>query len=177
MNALDSITLRAILIAIQQMDGSLPVEVQNQLHLVGTSLPANISKLHIIAKSYAPLNVKYRIARLALQTNFAENLRFSAPEVHRSVKESDAEVLDFAATVLKALDSVSEAKRLTPESEVFRQLLAQLQQYKDIELREPSTSAQLPTSSTTIASTDKAMQAFLATVEEWADVYQRLAES
>lgn len=177
MNALDSITLRAVLTALQQMDGSLPLEVQNQLHSVGTSLPANISRLHLIAKSYAPLAQKYRIARLALQTDFAEHLRFTAPEVDNLIEDRDVEVLKFAAEVLNARDSVHEVKKLTQDSELLNQILTQLQQYKDIELREPPSGAKLPESSPKMASTGKAMQAFLDTFEEWADVYRRLAES
>lgn len=177
MNALDSITLKAVLTALQQMDGSLPLEVQNQLQSVGTGLPANISRLHIIAKSYAPLAQKYRIARLVLQTDFAEHLRFTTPEVNNLVEERDAEVLKFAAKVLNAPDSVHEVKKLSTKSELLNQILMHIEQYNNIELRELPARAKLPESSPKMASTDKAMRAFLDTFEEWADVYSRLAES
>lgn len=178
MNALDSITLRAILTALQQMDGSLPLEVQDQLHSVGKALPENISRLHIIAKSYIPLSQKYRIARIALQTGFADHLRFTAPEVDNLIAEQDVEVIKIAAKVLNAPDSVYEVKELTKKSKLLNQILRQFQQYKEIPLREPSTRAKLaPESLPKMASTSKAMQAFLDTFEEWADVYCKLAES
>ncbi len=62
---------------------------------------------------------------------------------------------------------------MAEESQLFNQLLMQLQQYKDNELTEPRTQA-IP-ESPKIASTDKSMQAFLDTFEEWADLYRRLA--
>jgi len=52
-----------------------------------------------------------------------------------------------------------------------------LQQHKEIPLREPPTRVKSPESLPKIASTSKAMQAFLDTFEEWADVYCKLAES
>jgi len=161
------------------MDSSLPLEVQSQLHSVGTSLPANISQLDIIAKSYAPLAQKYHnianeIARIALH-DFSEDIKFTASEADKLL-EQDVEVLHFAAKVLNAPDSVYEVKKLAKESKLLAQPLTQLQQYKDIELS-PPTPGKWSEVAPTIASTDRVMQAFLDTFEEWSDVYRRLADS
>jgi len=167
-----------MLTALQQMDTPVPVEVQDELNTVGKGLPESVSQLHVIAKSYAPLNQKYRLARLVLQNDFAERLIFTKPELDNPIQARDVEALELATSVLMARDSVTEAHRLITASRVFSQVLIQLQQYKEVELREPRTdSRQEQKSAPKMASVDKAMHAFLDTVEEWADVYHRLAES
>jgi hypothetical protein len=66
MKATEALQLNAFLAALTQLDGKLPVELQNQLNDIGKEFPASVSKLGTLAKSHTPLAEKYKKARRVL---------------------------------------------------------------------------------------------------------------
>jgi len=120
MNALDTITLKAFLAALMRLNDSLPADLQNQLNEIAKALPADICKLHAIAKSYLPLAEEYIDARLALQHN---GFRLNVPDADYSNQMRDEKIINFAVEVLNTEDSVNLAKQQAQESTVLGQLL------------------------------------------------------
>ncbi len=125
MNSLDAITLKAFLAALMRMDSSLPADLQKQLNEIGKTFPSNISKLHALAKSYSPLALEYKDARLALQKD-GERFRSSGLEADYSTGISDEKLINFALEVLKADDSVNLVQKTYTESSLLGQLLFHL---------------------------------------------------
>lgn len=126
MDSLDAITLKAFLAALLRLDDFLPADLQNQLNEVGKSFPTEVSNLHAVAKSYAPLAQEYMDARLALQKD-GERFRLTVPESEYSTQINEEKLINFAVEVLKADDSVNLVKKKAQESSVLGQILFQLQ--------------------------------------------------
>lgn len=122
MNSLEAITLKAFLTALIRLDDSLPVEVQKSLNEAAEKFPANVSQLHVLAKSYSPLNQEYMEARLALEDD-SERLQFTVPEADDLAQISDEQIINFAVLVLKSNDSVNFAKTKAQESNALGKLL------------------------------------------------------
>lgn len=122
MNSLDTITLKSFLAALMRLDGFLPAELQHQLNEIGKAFPSDVPKLHALAKNYPPLEQEYMDARLALQKD-GERFRFAIPEADYSAQISDEKLINFAAEVLNADDSVDLVKKAATESNALGQIL------------------------------------------------------
>lgn len=135
MNSLDAITLKAFITALNRLDNSLPADVQNQLNEIAKTFPSDVSKLHVLARSYSPLDHEYMDARIALQ-NDGERLRFAVPESDNLAQISDEAIINFVVELFNADDSVNLVKKKAQESNALRQLLFPLLQGKRRRLSE-----------------------------------------
>lgn len=138
MDSLDAITLKAFLTALIRLDNALPAELQNQLNKSVAQFPSNLSKLHELARSYAPLDQEYMEARLVLQ-NDGERLRFVVPN-DSSIQVNEQQILNFALEVLQSQDSVNLAKKKAQESSELGQLFFELERQTSFMVKQPYTS-------------------------------------
>ena len=127
MKATEALQLNAFLAALTQLDGKLPVEIQNQLNDIGKEFPASVSKLGTLAKSYSPLDKIYKEARRVLRSHEGERLRFTTPDPEETAQSNEEEIIGLAVNILNSSNSVASAKKAAAESGVFQQLLVQLQ--------------------------------------------------
>lgn len=127
MNPFEQITIQAFFAGLIRLDSSLPMDVQNELHKIGKTLPEDISKLHTLAKTYIPLQREYMSARSILQ-NDGERFRSSAvQEVNETVVVSDEKLIELAVKIFNAEDSVNSLNQEYTESSQIGQFLFQLQ--------------------------------------------------
>ncbi|MEG4248352.1 STAS-like domain-containing protein [Microcoleus sp. Pol10D4] len=127
MKATEALQLNAFLAALTQLDGKLPVEIQNQLNDIGKEFPASVSKLGTLAKSYSPLDKIYKEARRVLRSHEGERLRFTTPDPEETAQSNEEEIIGLAVNIFNSSNSVASAKKAAAESGVFKQLLVQLQ--------------------------------------------------
>jgi len=127
MKATEALQLNAFLTALTQLDGELPVELQNQLNNIGKEFPASVSKLGTLAKSYSPLDRIYKEARRVLRSHEGERLRFTTPAPQETAVIDEEEIISLAVDIFNSSNSVASAKKAAAESGVFKQLLVQLQ--------------------------------------------------
>lgn len=127
MKATEALQLNAFLAALTQLDGKLPVEIQNQLNDIGKEFPASVSKLGTLAKSYSPLDKIYKEARRVLRSHEGERLRFTTPDPEETTQSNEEEIIGLAVNIFNSSNSVASAKKAAAESGVFKQLLVQLQ--------------------------------------------------
>lgn len=127
MKSLDAITLKAFLVALTQLEGSLSAELQSELNAIGRQFPYGVARLHALAKLLAPLDQAYKKTRRILQADTGERLRFAGLDVKDTVQSYEEEVQGLAIKVLNASDSVALAKEIATESVALKQLLVQLQ--------------------------------------------------
>lgn len=127
MKATETLQINAFLAALTQLDGKLPVEIQNQLNDIGKEFPASVSKLGTLAKSYSPLDKIYKEARQALRSHENERLHFTTPAPEEAVQSNEEEIIGLAVNIFNSSNSVASAKKVAAESGVFKQLLVQLQ--------------------------------------------------
>jgi hypothetical protein len=111
MKATEALQLNAFLAALTQLDGKLPVELQNQLNDIGKEFPASVSKLGTLAKSYSPLDEIYKEARRVLRSHEGERLRFTTPEPEEAAHSHEEDIISVAIEILNFSDSVTLAKR------------------------------------------------------------------
>ena len=124
MEPLDVITLKAFLAALMRLDDSLPAALQKQLNEIAEAFPSKVFELHSLAKSYSPLELEYKDARIALQE---DGRRFPcAVPPNYPTQLSDEKIINFAIEVLNADDSVDLVKKKAQEPTVLGQLLFQL---------------------------------------------------
>jgi hypothetical protein len=126
MKATEALQLNAFLAALTQLDGKLPVELQNQLNDIGKEFPASVSKLGTLAKSYSPLDKIYKEARRVLRSHEGERLRFTTPEPEEAAHSHEEDIISVAIEILNFSDSVTLAKKAATESGVLKQLLVLL---------------------------------------------------
>lgn len=127
MKATEALQLNAFLAALTQLDGKLPVEIQNQLNDIGKEFPPSVSKLGTLAKSYSPLDKIYKEARRVLRSHEGERLRFTTPDFEETAQSNEEEIIGLAVNIFNSFNSVASAKKAAAESGVFKQLLVQLQ--------------------------------------------------
>jgi len=127
MESLDAITLKAFLVALTQLEDSLPVELQSKINAIGKEFPTGVSGLHVLAKGLAPLEQAYKKTRRILQADAGERFRYVESDVEETTRSDDEEVQGLAIKVLNASDSVTLAKEIAIESVELKQILAQLQ--------------------------------------------------
>jgi len=193
MNSLDAITLKAFLVALTQLEGSLSGELQDELNAIGKEFPSGVSSLHVLARHLAPLEQTYKKARHILQADAGERLRFAEPDFKDADQSYEEEVQSLAIKVLNASDSVALAKKIAVESVALKQLLFQLQ--SETSFRVANTQAEAETSSTSQESNiflektsegvqttpynpeyDAAMQAFAITRKNYRNAFRELAK-
>ncbi len=193
MNSLDAITLKAFLVALTQLEGSLSVEFQGELNAIGKEFPSGVSSLHVLAKRLAPLEQTYKKARRILQADAGERLRFAGSDFEDAAQSYEHEVQGLAIKVLNASDTVALAKEIAVESVVLKQLLVQLQ--SETTFRVANAQAEAETSSTSQESKsflektsnevlttvdnpefEAAMQAFAITRKNYRNAFRELAK-
>lgn len=193
MNSLDAITLKAFLVALTQLEGSLSIEFQGELNAIGKEFPSGVSRLHRLAKRLAPLEQAYKKARRILQADVGERLRFAGSDFEDEAQSSEKEVWSLAIKVLNASDSVALAKEIAEESVAMKPLLVQLQ--SEMSIRVANAPAEPETSSTSQESNifwekssnevpttqdnpefEAAMQAFAITRKNYRNAFRELAK-
>ncbi|NER25920.1 MAG: hypothetical protein F6J96_35555 [Symploca sp. SIO1C2] len=125
MESLDAITLKAFLVALTQLEDSLPAELQREINAIGKEFPTGVSSLHVLAKGLAPLEQAYKKTRRILQAD-GERFRYVESDVEETTRSDEEEVQGLAIKVLNASDSVTLAKEIAIESVELKQILAQL---------------------------------------------------
>jgi len=136
MNTLDKLTLKAFLAALMRLDNPLPDDLQHQLKEIGKALPSEVDQLDTLTEVYPPLEEEYLEARVALQ-NDGERFRSSAVlEVDDTSVLGEEKLLNFAAEVLTAEDSVNLVKQSYTESSELGQLLFQLRRQTSFIVRD-----------------------------------------
>lgn len=193
MNSLDAITLKAFLVALTQLEGSLSAELQIELNAIGKKFPSGVSRLHALAKRLAPLEQAYKKTRRILQADSGERLRYAGVDVEDASQSYEKEVQGLAVRILNASDSVALAKEIATESSAMKQLLFQLQ--SETSLREANTQDEAESSSSSQESNnflektsdgvqttlynpefEAAMQAFAITRKNYRNAFRELAK-
>ncbi|MDJ0617154.1 MAG: hypothetical protein QNJ63_10485 [Calothrix sp. MO_192.B10] len=106
------IALAAFLTALQQLDNSLPENIQRQLNEIGKSLtkdPDDIDDLDIIAEIYAPLEPLYQKELANLYSGVGERSKGLEPDPLPTNPTN--ELTNTAINTFNSPDSVSAAKK------------------------------------------------------------------
>lgn len=124
MNQLQTVTLRAFLTALVELDSPLPPEVQQEINQVGemfTDTPnVAIDRLLELAENEC-LRQSYQQARINIQKQYEtqELNRYDRPSQQNQPTPTPSEHLaNIAIPILKASDSRAEAKK--QKSEIIR---------------------------------------------------------
>lgn len=193
MNSLDAITLKAFLIALTQLEGSLPAELQSEINAIGKEFPTGVSSLHVLAKRLASLEQAYKKTRRILQADAGERFRYAGSNFEETAQSYEEEVQGLAIKVLNASDSVTLAKEIATESLELKQLLVQLQGETSFRAVNAQTDAEIssisPESSNFLEKTsgevqttvdnpefEAAMQAFAITRKNYRNAFRELAK-
>lgn len=147
MNSLDAITLKAFLIALTQLEGSLPAELQSEINAIGKGFPTGVSNLHVLAKRLASLEQAYKKTRRILQADAGERFRYAGSNFEETAQSYEEEVQGLAIKVLNASDSVTLAKEIATESLELKQLLVQLQSETSFRAVNAQTDAEISSTS------------------------------
>jgi hypothetical protein len=124
MNPIEALELKAFILALYQLDSSLPDTVQAQLNAI--NIPADIGELHNIAHSYSPLATSYENVWQFLDSISKERSKGPLPAKINRVAEQqnteinnlivpideldDSKLTEIAQPILKASNSVTVAK-------------------------------------------------------------------
>jgi hypothetical protein len=124
MNQLQTVTLRAFLTALVELDSPLPPEVQQEINQVGEifsdSPNAAIDRLLELAENDC-LRQSYQQARINIQKQYEtqERNKYDKPSQQNQPTPTPSEHLaNIAIPILKASDSRAEAKK--QKSEILR---------------------------------------------------------
>jgi hypothetical protein len=172
MNTFDSVTLRAFLVALYKLEGDLPSAEWFRIREVGMNLEQALPELHRIALDSGCLELHYRHARLALQEDVTS--RFRVVSFGEKYLDEKNRLFTFAEAVLTSRNPLDVLRCEASINDEFKRVLDKVESY-------PYSAQSL--SEATIPEEhqetefDDAMNAFMATFDEWSDVYQRLANS
>jgi hypothetical protein len=119
------ITLKAFLTALQQLDESLPPNLQMQLNEVGKQLETNqyesaAQNLESIAQKHPPLDSVYLAEGNALQKDANERNKGKTDPMPPLPEESRTEPINLAIAIFQATDSVAAAKSLPKQGPLQR---------------------------------------------------------
>lgn len=109
--------LLAFLIALNQLDESLPDAVQNQLNEIGKSLaddPNQLINVDIIAENYPKLDIIYQNQKTILDNAAAQRNKGLPPEPLPT--QPNSEITNLAKDVFNEDNSVAAIKKTTKNS-------------------------------------------------------------
>jgi hypothetical protein len=128
MKPLDTITLKAFLAALAQLD-SVPSQLQNQLNHFGLLSPASIGRLHSIAEAYPSLYTFYQKARLIIG-NDSERNKGPIPKFDRAVESTSQELVNLADEIFKSPKPVNTIREKSNQPGILMNLLNLVRQSK-----------------------------------------------
>ncbi|MEP0855554.1 hypothetical protein [Trichocoleus sp. DQ-U1] len=76
----DLVTMKAFLMALENLEQPLPQDLQTDLYMIAAGLPESAYELHELAERYAPLNQEY-LSILRDLPGEGERLKFTSAEV------------------------------------------------------------------------------------------------
>jgi hypothetical protein len=123
---LAAITIDAFLVALAQLDSSLPPDLQAQLNEMSDAPDAD--KLDAIAEDYPPLNELYQAAREIFQDYDSE--RSKGPLPTKPDEKAESQTGEEANDVFRSGNSVEAAKQAAEKSGILKQLLQLIKQPK-----------------------------------------------
>lgn len=117
LNPLQTVTLRAFLTALVELDSPLPIPLQQEINQVGEMLANTqndvaLNRLIELAENDC-LQVSYRNARMNIQTQYTtqELNKFDKPSQQNQPPIPEEHLSNIAIAILKAPDSSVEAKK------------------------------------------------------------------
>jgi hypothetical protein len=128
MKPLDTITLKAFLVALAQLD-SVPSQLRTQLNHIGFLSSASIGRLHSIAEAYPSLYKFYQEARLIIG-NDSERNKGPIPKFDREIENASEELVNLADEIFKSSNLVSTIRVKSNQPGVLMNLLNLVRQSK-----------------------------------------------
>ena len=107
MKKADEITLKAFLVAVEELDQTLSKAELNRLHLAGENINANLGMLDAIAENNPQLDAVYQEIRVSLQDGFNKRNKGPLPQNNQNTARNSTEIPNLSLTS-RAINKLSE---------------------------------------------------------------------
>ena len=112
MKKADEITLKAFLVAVEELDKTLSEAELNCLHLVGNNINANLGMLDVIAEQNPQLDRVYQEIRILLQDGFNKRNKSALPEKNRDIGGNSTEISNITFIINNANNISKESQNI-----------------------------------------------------------------